>query len=262
MSYERTSAEAVTALEEALDEISDLFPLYDAGRLGQAKQIAVIARRIFRNSPDSLLKLSGIWETKKFYDSSWPRSAGQLTPHSGLVVPTLGPSGGIFVPCLGDLPHKNRQTWKGRQEWLDTIVIDDGRKSFSRGKILDYFVDKEAAHFDKALPDDYASLTKFDGIGWRTETPEGIKTMLGIEFASVRQIAFEIVFSFRPNTWTEESLIPPGNVAFGPVSFNSGPMSIPGAMTFMEENKRIVKFDRNDPCRCGLNKKDKKCHGK
>jgi hypothetical protein len=176
---------------------------YDAGFTGEAKRLAVVVRVLAHdtNSSVSLLRqlnLKGI----PFCDTSYeydPRK--YFLSFHGLAMARVGPSGGEFIPRCAEPPKpfgEPLQFVKFDEWWLKVVVVDTKHNKFTRQALVLTLSNKEGgAHVDPKLDAAYAALTRQNTIGMSYQYNEQAGDISGIELASVRQIAHEVLCSLE-----------------------------------------------------------------
>jgi hypothetical protein len=85
--------------------------------------------------------------------------------------------------------------------WSATILADLQRRLISRKELVLTAANQDGGvHVDPKLDRTYADLSKNNSLGWQTGSPErGWRTIGGVERASLRQIAHEVLRTFRPD---------------------------------------------------------------
>ena len=109
----------------------------------------------------------------------------------------------------------------------------DEQVPISREKLVLWMANTDGgSHVDPAVDRVYARLTRQSSIGW-TVVYQGIeRPLLGLEHASVRQVAWELLDSVQHRRALQATT----------------PKADPAS--------------RNSPCPCGSGKRYKKCHGR
>ena len=176
---------------------------YDKGFTDEAIRLATIVRVLVHDTTQSksLLGQLGIKNSMEFFDSSDDYDpATCIFDFRGLVLLRVGGHGGNFIPrCLVPPRPDLTEKWKPfGQWWQKTVIVDAQREKFSRGGIILALSNKEGgAHIDPKLDDAYAALTRENSMGWTFEVAGGKGIITGIETASSRQIAHEILISIE-----------------------------------------------------------------
>jgi hypothetical protein len=170
----------------------------------------------------------------------------------------FGPSGATYIPFLDDRVPIGVPRFVSFDEWWNRVIFrsKEGQQISRRDLILSVADQDGGAHIDPELNEAYSKLSREGGMGWIYKSPKKTYTIRPPELAAVRQIAHEILKTFKPN-YEAHPKLPHGSVAVGGFS-----------LVEVKENKPIVsnqnttpKVSRNGPCPCGSGKKYKKCHG-
>ncbi|MBI5869513.1 MAG: SEC-C domain-containing protein [Actinobacteria bacterium] len=203
---------------------------YDDGVEAQAKQLAVRIRVLVHDtkSSKSLLGQLGLKDCLLFYDTDPGLIPGNTASHAGLVAQSIriGPDGDEikYVPILDDSEFSDEYLL-GFEKWWNKVVIKDKNEiSFTRRElVLDIANTDGGAHVDGALRKEYDDLSRGNSTGWVAFDSNNERPLLGVELASIRKIAEELLQSLRSR------------------KFNP------------------AKVGRNDPCPCGSGAKFKRC---
>ena len=207
---------------------------YDRGQSIEAKRLATTIRLLVHDggSSDSLLgqlRLKSI----AFIDGGDTPDPRNLMTTAGLTGMSIGVEGGSYIPKFALQPSYRPPTLRTFVEWWTRpVLVDDERTSLSRKDLVLAMANSDGgAHVDSSVERTYARLTRQNSIGWSFSNDQGSGPMLGIEYASVRQIAWEL----------EQSIERKETIQFAP--------------------ELLRGTGRNDPCPCGSEVKFKKCHG-
>jgi hypothetical protein len=117
----------------------------------------------------------------------------------GLAMIKVNSSGGEYVPRCAVPPKPRGKPLKfvSFDQWWNKVVVVDARKTeFTRRRLALVMADQEGgAHVDPKLDAAYAALTRHNtmALSYRFNDREG--DFFGIQLASVRQIAHEILRS-------------------------------------------------------------------
>lgn len=208
---------------------------YDAGQVNEAKRLAVSVRILVHETRRSkaLLGQLGLLHAIGFVDGGETPDSRNLAATMGLSGIQLG--GGApprYVPKFGIPDYQDRTMRTFHSWWTRPVVVDLARNKFSRKDLVLVMADQDGgAHVDPSLEQSYARLSRQNSMGWYTTGLIADRPVEGIEFASVRQIAWELLETLEarePLATPPSKDLPPG---------------------------------RNDPCACGSGLKYKRCHG-
>lgn len=239
-------------LKEQINFLKKSAKLYDEGDFSEAKRLAVTLRVLLHDTSTSKSLLDQLHrKNQTFPDTASERPRGVVTSYTGLVGATLGAGPSEFVPNLdfGPPPHQTPfDNW-----WNSPIIIDLKQREITRKKLVLYVSNQDGgAHIDPEIDEIYANLSRANSLGRIHNTTGNWEPIFGVEHASIRQIAHEVLklldASFRPSPTPR----PPHLVIGGLVELGFAPNS---------QTKPITKVGRNEPCPCGSGKKYKECHG-
>jgi hypothetical protein len=171
---------------------------YDRGDRSEFRRIAMALRVLLHHRPPtsiSLLEQAGLASTKLI--STAP--VIQWTPgtfHSTLAMLAAGPSGIEAVPKLGQSADRRLL---GVNDWLNEIVIQDTHcHQFSRRYMIQSVANQDGgAHVDPALDEAYHRLVNEYTWGLVRTGPGSSQNIGGVEGVFLRQMAWEVLESFR-----------------------------------------------------------------
>jgi len=133
--------------------------------------------------------------------------------------------------------------------WNENIIKDQQNNDFSRKDVVLSIANTDGgSHVDAGLEPKYQQLSRENSLGWIKGDDTNWLPMNGAEHAVIRQIAHEILKTFKSdyvyarNYGEEQAVI--GGVGF---VLHTTPQETPR---------------RQGPCPCGSGKKYKRCHGK
>ncbi len=209
---------------------------YDDGLEVQAKQLATRIRLFVHDTKnsESLLSQLGLKDCLLFFDTSAALVPGNLISHTGLTAQKIEINSAEgneikHVPLIDadDSEFTEDRLVSFEEWWNKKIVIRDlNGRCFTRHDLVLEMADTDGgAHVDGALEEGYVALTRGNSTGWNAIDPEGERPLLGVELASIRQIAEEMLRSLEIRKFDPS------------------------------------KVGRNDSCPCGSGKKFKKCCG-
>lgn len=112
-----------------------------------------------------------------------------------------------WVPRLGGFVERGAENYRTKpfdDWWLSPVVRDSRGVVHTRKSLVETMRDKEDAHTDAELAPDYGSLAYRGGLGIKQFSESATKSLdLNPARVAVRQIAHEVIASFRP-----EAVIP------------------------------------------------------
>jgi hypothetical protein len=223
-------------LADQLDFLRASSAAYDAGNEREAKRLAATIRLLVydTNGSQSLLSQLGL-KTLAFIDAGAIPDPKNLLTTAGLTVMEVNANGARHVPAFSaGAPSTQRPRSVPFVEWWTrAVLVDNERVGISRRDLIVAMANTDGgAHVDPSIDRTYARLSRQNSAGWVYRGPGGERPILGIEFASVRQIGWEV----------EETL------------------RLRRPAPIMAELLEGV--GRNDPCPCGGGAKFKRCHGR
>jgi hypothetical protein len=175
---------------------------YDRGFISEAKRLAVVIRVLLHDTSQSQSLLSQM--NKKgifFFDTASHYEPRNLLAYSGLAIIAVGQETGSYIPRFSIPPRPGLGSPKllpFNEWWESIVVVDMNRNRFSRRDLVLSLCNKDGgAHIDPKLDVAYAALTRNASMGMIYKTPSTSGLVESIEFASVRQIAHEVLMSLQ-----------------------------------------------------------------
>ena len=236
-------------LDDHLGFLRTSAELYDKGSLAEAKRLAVSIRVLVHDTKNSKSLLGQIGlKTSAFIDTALERPRDIVTSYAGLVGTSLGSGRSKYVPHLdsGESKSVSFEKW-----WKAPVIIDFKQREITRQRLILAVANKDGgAHIDPELDDIYADLLRTNSMGRMYALNGSWHPIFGVEHASVRQVAHEMLRAFDPGYTVPVRPQQKGIVVGGLVEIVTSPME-----------QSIPKARPNDRCPCGSGKKYKKCHG-
>lgn len=267
-------------LEERLREQVTFLQLscasYDAGYEGEARRLAVALRVLLHDTKrsKSLLTQLGLKQELELYDTAATLDPKNLVSESGLTVSQL--LQGRHVPALDGSTAdsgRDRQFTPFEQWWDAPVLRSDGTTLTRSGLMLSVADQDGGAHVDPTLNEAYEALSRGDVWGWRAFDMQPQSAWPTPVFASLRQIAHELLVSLakqKPEAFDDprhaSELAATGATSadvYGDGVFIES-LTVTGLgsnVTDPADVHRTSKVGRNEPCPCGSGKKYKRCHG-
>ena len=200
--YIQTNDELLAHLREQIAFMKQSANSYDAGFESEGKRLAVVIRVLVHDTSQStsLLTLLG----KKnifFYDSAADYDCRNLISSNCLTMIKLSQGGAEYVAPLNNLsPSRSKDKKVSFDEWWGRIVYkDDANNLFTRKKLVLTVANKEGgAHIDPELDQAYASLSRFNSLGWKA-FKNGVEKDFNNTpiLPSIRQIAHEVLKTLK-----------------------------------------------------------------
>ena len=200
--YKRNIHELSDKLNSQIRFITSSCESFDHGFDDEAQRIATSLRVIFSDTKryKSLLTSLGIKDSTYIISSVDQYIPANMLPYSGLlqiVGEANAPS--KYVPAsypYDSIPNK----WLQIEDWWNEIILDDKKDIFTRKDLVLYVADQDGgAHVDVNLDESYANLAIRNSLGWVYHNSQTAFAPLDKNpaYACIRQIAFEVMFSFR-----------------------------------------------------------------
>jgi len=264
----QTTEEFKKHLEEQLSFLETSAKNFDEGNDSEAKRMAVHIRTLLHDTynkngtpkSQSLLKLLGIKDTTQFWDTS--SAEDDIGPYTGLVLKSVGPKGGKYVPPLDDFPpdHVSKRVLFN-DYWEKDIFVDNKGNRFSRKTLVLVIANKDGgAHIDPELDNDYVELIKKNSLGWIYGNDLESGPLENASFAAIRQITHEVLKTLISSYPEKKLLNTEDSIVLGGINLVKGFSA--GKMVNVPLKQEVVpKVGRNEKCSCGSDVKYKKCHG-
>jgi hypothetical protein len=237
-------------LEDQIHFLQSSSGAYDRGTPAEAKRLAVAVRVLVHDGKGNSKSLLGQLDMKSrlFLDTASRRPPNLVSSYTGLAGVVLAGGKSRFVPNYGaydDIAkHVPFDEW-----WTGVIIADLHGREITRSELIHSVADQDGgAHVDAKLKDVYAELSRANSMGYEHAAGHELQPTLGVDFASVRQIADEVLVTLG-QTPPRPSPGAPTVVVHG-ATVTATPVCIP-----------LVKLGRNDPCPCGSGRKFKRCCG-
>jgi hypothetical protein len=177
---------------------------YDNGFRGEAKRLAVTIRILVHNTKKSQSLLTQLQlKHLLFFDTAVAYNPNNYFSYCGLAIVTISPTeGGEFIPlCLAPPGMPGVSSPKQIQFdswWNAKVIVDQTRKEYTRRDLVLTVCDREGgAHVDPKLDAAYLALTRDNTMGYRYNIGHSDENVLGVELASVRQIAYEVLLTLK-----------------------------------------------------------------
>ncbi|WP_183572155.1 hypothetical protein HDF18_03785 [Mucilaginibacter sp. X5P1] len=191
--------ELVYQMKLQLSSIEQFCKIYDEDKYYISQDIAVKIRVIFHQTDQSkslinLLKLNHlpIICTSNKYDSK-----SLMKSHLGLVsMEHRVDMGWRYSPTLSLMNSKmvNQNNWWNNQK----VIVDSNGISYSRSKIIKDIANKDGgAHVDDSIWKDIYDLTRSTTSGWAMQNHDGTAIPMNPVPPSIRQMAYELLETFR-----------------------------------------------------------------
>ncbi|MCH8294437.1 hypothetical protein IH992_25420 [Candidatus Poribacteria bacterium] len=210
----RPTADLEQKLRNQIQFMHDSCESYDNGSAAHAEQLAHSIRIILHdtNHSHSLLAQLGLKNKVMFMDTSEDYNPQNKLPFAGLCLLQIGAKTG-YIPRLNEplkrvpsiyIPGSPLLYFQKPKlhfdDWWCAIVIATDQIKFSRKDIVLHLADTDGgSHVDPELDKSYYDVTRGGAMGKIiVKTKQGIEevgVLRPVEYASVRQIAYEVIIS-------------------------------------------------------------------
>jgi hypothetical protein len=177
---------------------------FDSGFLGEAKRLATTIRVLLHDTQksQSLLGLLGVKDIIKYTTTAIIDNQMNSAGHVGLVGFRLGSGGPAYWAPLDKGPPSryNRPTCTFEAWWTEQVINDRSGGVFTRRDLILALVNKEGgAHVDPQLDEPYAALKSGKSLGFQVSNGITSHPISDVQLHSVRQIAYELLHTFKAN---------------------------------------------------------------
>ncbi|GAG01241.1 unnamed protein product [marine sediment metagenome] len=177
---------------------------YDNGFEDEAKRLAVIIRVLLHDTSNSTSLLTQLNKKNiRFHDYSLPYNPNNVIPYNGLTMMRLSAAEGAsyVAPLNGGPPTRSKTKKLAFNVWWNNMFVikDKSGNTFSREDLVLNIADTDGgAHIDPKLNADYASLSRFNSLGWkffRNDIEDDFRNSPVLP--SIRQIAHEVLKTLK-----------------------------------------------------------------
>jgi hypothetical protein len=199
MAWARKPEEIREALEVQRSALTASCKAYDEGNRWEAIRLATTVFVIVHDAGkkfQSLLAQLGIRGKLRFVASGFPANPNNLLRETNLVMARVHSDGRAeYVPLLDEASVPIRRV-QVHSWWKDDLILRDGTFRLTRQKLAFVLRSQEGgAHFDAALRDPNYVQFAHEQLSTPFALFEGRapKPILGVEWASMRQVAWELL---------------------------------------------------------------------
>ncbi|WP_249593627.1 hypothetical protein [Peribacillus frigoritolerans] len=191
-----TEKDYLNHLIEQIDFLQNSCERFDKGVVSEGKRIAVGIRTLVHDTKNSVSLLTHLDVKNKLYyfNTAIPETKFGLT---GIRTTTEGGGKTIYVAPLDKLSDKRKEQplITFNKWWTEMKVISDGNNKFSRKDLIMNVANKDGgAHIDSKLNKSYSKLTRENSLNvFHQDNANQLTSVKGVELASIRQIAFELI---------------------------------------------------------------------
>ncbi len=198
--------------EQQLDLVSALCNAYDSGARVVALSIATAIRVLLHDSRNSKsLRVQAGRASTELLNTAMPFQAPpagkkRIGSFLGLVGMTMGTESSNdihYVPLL-DVGPSTPVFCAFDDYWNQIIFMDTNCEKFTRSDLILYVSNKDGgAHVDSHIPQRFVALVRQNSLGWIASHNHAEFEMPDVELAAIRQIAHEVLKSYRPSYATK-----------------------------------------------------------
>ena len=201
--YVQTKDELFDHLKDQIAFMRQSASSYDNGFEDEAKRLAVVIRVLVHDTHKSTSLLTLLNKKNiNFYDSATPYDPHNLLPHNGLTMMEISPEGARHTaPLDGGAPTRSRTRKIPFNVWWEGMFVirDKDKRTFTRKDLVLNTANTDGgAHIDPDLDKAYASLTRFNSLGWkffRRDIEDDFRNSPVLP--SIRQISHEVLKTLK-----------------------------------------------------------------
>lgn len=172
---------------------------FDKGLFIEAKRLAVSLRVLFHQTSKSFALCNQLnYENQLLlWSSAYLYTPSNLLSSWTLLNVVLGEKGKMtYAPILKT--NNGRTFFLNVDDWWNEIIFDDKNNFFSRKDIVLSVANQDGgAHIAPEFKENYADILKRNSLGQFTINGEEIQPLINPVYAAVRQIAFEVLSSWK-----------------------------------------------------------------
>ncbi len=202
--YSQGQAELLGQLKEQISFLERSAAVFDSGFEEEAKRLALTLRILLYDKSNSRSLLTQLNRKNiRLYNSALPYRPQNPIPYSGLTMIKISSSdGGKYVaPLDSGSPSRSTTSKLPFNIWWDGVFIrnDKNGNTFNRKQMTLFVADTDGgAHIDPNLNVAYASLSRFNSMGWkflRQDTSYDFKNSPVLP--TIRQITHEVLKTLK-----------------------------------------------------------------
>jgi len=259
-----------TRLEQRLAEVTSQLlrsvDAYEQGHTDEARRMALAIRILLHDTSrqTSLLTHLGLKQSITYYDTASeidPRQHGSHLSLLTLLMPIVdGKPGPSRVEArLDNQPQSPKSEMQEFATWWTMPVIRDDRgETYSRQDIVLFLANQDGgAHVDLKVDPKYLRLARGEATEWRPVGPSAAEFVEGIELATARQVAHEVLVTLarhHPGCFPSRDLA--GRYANEAIPYREEAAWLTDVRVYTQPGS----LGRNDLCWCGSGRKLKQCH--
>ncbi len=194
-----TEGDLKNYLRDIIGFMRDSALAYDNRCMGEARRLAACVRALVQDTGQSRSLLGQLGLKKLFFYDDAPDYNPELgLAFSGLAVVTLGGKVHRYAPRLDNNVRSKKKKAAFDEWWTKPVIVDEKVKlSMTRETITLAVASSNIGEINPKLTGAFDELQRKESAGWVNAGPGVAPDMVEIEFASVRQIAFELLNSLE-----------------------------------------------------------------
>lgn len=172
---------------------------FDNRCVGEARRLGACLRILVEDTAQSRSLLSQLGLNNLFfYDDAPDYNAKLGLPFSGLAIVTLGGKAHKYAARLDNNVRSKTRKVSFEQWWHKPVIVDEKREmSLTRRDIALAVASSNIGEINPKLTGAFEELMRKESRGWITDSTAVPLDMIEIEYASLRQIAFEFLNSLE-----------------------------------------------------------------
>lgn len=209
---DKTPDQLQTMLDEQVEWLEQSAKLFDAGKLHEAKRLAVSIRVLLHDTTmsRSLLNQMNLKHRFLFLDTAGPVNERNLAPLTPLVSFRLGTNaaggaGFTYQPVFydGPKPDEGFRALPFDYWWNMMVLRDSAPTKFSRKDLVLFLANSMGgAHVDPSTKQKFDALSRSNSVGFSVGDQYGERPVEEDPILPyVRQIAFELLETLRHRQW-------------------------------------------------------------
>lgn len=194
-----TKQELKDYLNEILGFMNSSAASFDNNCVGEARRLAACIRILVEDTGNvrSILSQLGL-KTLFFYDDAPDYNHALGLPFSGLAVVTLGGKVHKYAPRLDNNVRSKTKKVTFEQWWHKPAIVDEGNKrSLTREDITLAVASSNIGEINPQITGAFEKLLRKEPQSWISGSTSVPIDMIDIQYASLRQIAFELLNSLE-----------------------------------------------------------------
>lgn len=199
MKYKLSQQELQEQWNDQIKFLETSANLFDTGLSIEAKRLAASLRILFHQTSKSFALCNQLnYENQLLlWSSAYLYTPSNLLSSWTLLSIVFGEKGEMtYAPILQT--NSGRTFFLNVEDWWNEIIFDDKNNFFSRKDIVLSVANQDGgAHIAPEFKENYADILKRNSLGQFMINGEEVQPLINPVYAAVRQIAFEVLLSWR-----------------------------------------------------------------